>query len=194
MKQVSSTNDYSILRKIQIHHSHTQPKESDITLGRTTSYESSQFCKSFNIMAFRRASTKEDINSTIQRKNQACTQEKLAISNLNFIKQSQFHLYFSPSSQIEMNPLQTKVWKSLQKQMLVFYLILQSKECIQQTQLYYCKIKMNKNLNLTQVNFDVFQWLKSYRTLFHKRIGIELIKLIKKGIFYFLIYLSQLAK
>ncbi|CAK92307.1 unnamed protein product (macronuclear) [Paramecium tetraurelia] len=118
MKQVSSTTDYSILRQIQIHHSHTQPKESDITLGRTTSYESSQFCRNFNIMAFRRASTKEDINSAMQGKNQAYAQETIAISNLNFIKQSQFHLHLSPSSQIEMNQLQTKVWKSLQKQML----------------------------------------------------------------------------
>ncbi|CAD8105377.1 unnamed protein product [Paramecium primaurelia] len=116
MKQVPSSNDYSILRKIQIPHTHTQPKESNITLGRTTSYESSQFCKSFNIMAFRRASTKEDINNTLQTKNLSSTQETLTLINLNFIKQSQ--LYLSPSSYIEMNQLQTKVWKSLQKQTL----------------------------------------------------------------------------
>ncbi|CAD8204430.1 unnamed protein product [Paramecium pentaurelia] len=109
MKQVPSSNDYSILRKIQIPHTHTQPKESNITLGRTTSYESSQFCKSFNIMAFRRASTKEDINNTLQAKNLPSTQETLTLINLNFI---------NPSSYIEMNQLQTKVWKSLQKQTL----------------------------------------------------------------------------
>ncbi|CAD8119868.1 unnamed protein product [Paramecium sonneborni] len=109
MKQVPSTSDYSILRKVQILHTHTQPKESNITLGRTTSYESTQFCKSFDIMAFRRASTKEDINNTLQGKNSISNQETLAISNLNFI---------NPSSYIEMDPLQTKVWKSLQKQSL----------------------------------------------------------------------------
>ncbi|CAD8209184.1 unnamed protein product [Paramecium octaurelia] len=109
MKQVPSTSEYSILRKVQNLHTHTQPKESNFTLGRTTSYESGQFCKSFDIMAFRRASTKEDINNTLQGKNQASTLETHAISNLNSI---------NPSSHIEMDQLQTKVWKSLQKQSL----------------------------------------------------------------------------
>ncbi|CAD8201316.1 unnamed protein product [Paramecium pentaurelia] len=107
MKQVPSTNDYSILRKVQILHTHTQ--QSNFTLGRTTSYESNQFCKSFDIMSFRRASTKDDINNTLQGKNSISSQETLTICNLNYI---------NPSSYIEMDQLQTKVWKSLQKQQL----------------------------------------------------------------------------
>lgn len=47
-------------------------RDSTYTLGRTTSYESSQFCKSFDIMSFRRASTKEDIN----------VEDKTALTNM----------------------------------------------------------------------------------------------------------------
>ncbi|CAK67109.1 unnamed protein product (macronuclear) [Paramecium tetraurelia] len=143
MKQVPSASEYSILRKVQNLHTHTQPKESNLTLGRTTSYESGQFCKSFDIMAFRRASTKEDINNALQGKNQGSPIETHAISNLNSI---------NPSSHIEMDQLQTKVWKSLQKQSLVF-------DCniIKQKAYLIDIIVLLQNQNEYEFKFDISQ-------------------------------------
>ncbi|CAD8190003.1 unnamed protein product [Paramecium pentaurelia] len=109
MKQVVATKDYSILRKVEMLHSHAQPKDSNFTLGRTTSYESSQFCRSLDIMVYRRASTKDEINYQSLSKNSSQNDERLGICNINQI---------NPTLHIEMDELQTKVWRSLKKQQL----------------------------------------------------------------------------
>ncbi|CAK64439.1 unnamed protein product (macronuclear) [Paramecium tetraurelia] len=109
MKQVVATNEYSILRKVQMLHSHAQPKDSNFTLGRTTSYESSQFCRSLDIMVYRRASTKDEINYHSQSKNPSYRDDKLVIGNIAWI---------NPTLYIEMDELQTKVWRSLKRQQL----------------------------------------------------------------------------
>ncbi|CAD8208836.1 unnamed protein product [Paramecium octaurelia] len=109
MKQVVASNEYCTMKKVQMLHSHAQTKDSNLTLGRTTSYESSQFCRNLDIMIYRRASTKEEVNNQTIFKHLQNYDEKLAISNINWI---------NPSLYIEMNELQTKVWRSLRKQQL----------------------------------------------------------------------------
>ncbi|CAD8195063.1 unnamed protein product [Paramecium pentaurelia] len=112
-----ATNEYSILRKVQMLHSHAQPKDSNLTLGRITSYESNQFCRNLNIMIYRRASTKDEVNYQSLSKNLQYYDEKLAISNINQIMQLLIKNR-SPTLYIEMDELQNKVWRSLRKQQL----------------------------------------------------------------------------
>ncbi|CAD8124139.1 unnamed protein product [Paramecium sonneborni] len=132
MKQVVATNEYSILRKVQMLHSHAPAKDSNFTLGRTTSYESSQFCRNFDIMVYRRASTKDEVNSQTSSKNLYNHDDKLAISNINQI---------NPTLYIEMDELQTKVWRSLKKQQL--------------QQVYSVGIIVLKNQSEFEFSFDI---------------------------------------
>ncbi|CAK62667.1 unnamed protein product (macronuclear) [Paramecium tetraurelia] len=117
MKQVVASNEYYTMKKVQMLHSHAQTKDSSLTLGRTTSYESSQFCRNLDMMIYRRASTKEEVNNSAISKHLQNQDEKLAISNINWIKQLPIQNR-SPSLYIEMNELQTKVWRALRKQQL----------------------------------------------------------------------------
>ncbi|CAD8118422.1 unnamed protein product [Paramecium sonneborni] len=133
MKQVAPKNEYSILKKVKILHSHGQTKDSNLPLTRTTSYESNQFYRSLDIMSNRRASTKDEVNYCSVNKNYLNNDdEQLTISNI---------IQINPTLYIEMDELQIKVWRSLKKQQL--------------QQVYSVAIIVLKNQNEFEFSYDI---------------------------------------
>ncbi|CAD8175312.1 unnamed protein product [Paramecium octaurelia] len=113
---MKKSNGLLQLKKVSMNHNQVnQDSEFLWDIERTTSYESSQFRRSFDITSYRRTSTSSkgdnSISPNLQRRNSFVTFESndpsLSISQIKNVKDPTKHIY--------MSELQLKIWKSLSK-------------------------------------------------------------------------------